>query len=50
MILIGICFLFSSNEALDIFALIHKGWGKSYSDVHRGPAVSDHSDDTPSAS
>jgi MFS family permease len=47
MILIGICFLFSSNSVLDIFALIKSGRGKSYSDAHRGAAISNHSDDTP---
>ena len=35
MIIIGICFLFCENSALDIFALIKSGRGKSYSDAHR---------------
>jgi MFS family permease len=44
MILIGICFLFCENQALDIFALIKSGRGKSYSDAHRD-AASQNSDD-----
>ena len=47
MIIIGICFLFASNDYLDIFALIKKGRGKSYSDAHRvdGFSAGSHSEE-----